>query len=345
MNATVPASADDEGRPRLLLTMLGAMAVSVVLYALLFGLLLHKPLSVGTIRDYFELKTARAAALPSPKLVFLGGSNVRFGLSCALAERETGTPCVNAGFLADVGMDLMAEKFEPLLKRGDVVYIPLAYEQYLWSQAFMETQRDAAYLFTYDRETLLQMPASRQLHSLFYFNLPYIVSSVAETALAAAGKRRKAGGTRLFGAQNLNAWGDETGHNAEQARDYAEIIARAPAKAPTVENFAPQHYYYTQRLEALLDWARQQGVTVIGGLPQTVDEFTIPDEVIARVRAIFESRGQPFIELPNRSQYPRNCFFDSLYHLTEECQQRHTQDLLPSLKRWLPPMSAGPSGE
>lgn len=333
-----------DGTPRLIVMILAAMAASLLLYALLFAVVLHKPLSVGTIKDYFELKTARAAALPSPKLVFFGGSNVRFGLSCALAERETDLPCVNAGFLADVGMDLMVQKFEPLLKAGDVVYIPLAYEQYLWSQEFVETQRDAAYLFSQDRETLARMSWSRQIHALFYFDLPYIVSAAAETVLAASGKQRKAGGTRVFGAQNLNEWGDETGHNAEQARDYAEIIASAPARAPTVEGFEPELYYYTQELEAFLRWARQHQVTVIGGLPQIVDEFVIPDGVIARVRAIFERNGQPFIELDNRSQYPRDCFFDSLYHLIEECQLRHTADLLPALRPFLPPRPEAAAG-
>lgn len=317
-----------------------AMLASVLLYAVLFGAVLEKPLSGGTIRDYFAIKTQRAAALPSPKLVFLGGSNVRFGLSCALVDRETGVRCVNAGFLADVGMDLMVQKFKPLLHAGDVVYIPLAYEQYLWSREFVQSQRDAAYLFTYDRTTLWQMPATRQLHALFYFDIPYIASAGAEMALAAAGRSRKAGGTRVFGAQNINEWGDETGHDALQAQDYAEIIAAAPAKAPTIEGFEPEQYFFTQTLEAFLDWARENDITVVGGLPQTVDEFRIPDAVIARIRDLFERHGQSFIELPNRSQYPRDCFFDSLYHLTEECQMRHTQDLLPAL---LPKLAAARS--
>jgi len=337
------AESTNAGTLRRLAAILAMMVASIVLYALLFGVLLSKPLSGGTIRDYFELKTARAAALPSPKLMFLGGSNVRFGLSCALVERETGVPCVNAGFLADVGMDLMALKFEPLLHAGDVVYIPLAYEQYLWSRDFVETQRDAAYLFTEDRTALLQMPLSRQLHALFYYDLPYLASAVAENVLAWTGQRRKAGGTRVFGAQNLNAWGDETGHTALQAQDFAAIIARAPATAPDVERFEPERYYYTQTLERFLQWARAHEVKVIGGLPQTVDEFQIPEGVIARVRDLFERNGQSFIELPNHSQYPRGCFFDSLYHLIEECQHRHTRDLLPALRPFLP-VAEGPAG-
>lgn len=332
MDATSPASAT----PRTLLAIIVAMVVSVLLYALLFGEVLHKPLSVGTIRDYFVLKTARAAALPSPKLVFFGGSNVRFGLSCELAERETGVPCVNAGFLADVGIDLMATKFEPLLQPGDVVYIPLAYEQYLWDRDFVETQRDAAYLFAHDRETLLRMPRSRQLHALFHFDLPYLVSAVAENILAAAGLRRQAGGTRAFSAGNLNAWGDETGHTAEQGLVFEALIAASPWKLPPLASFTPEDHFYTQSLERFIVRMREHGVVVVGGLVQVADDVVIDPRIVERVRAIYERNGAEFIALPNRSQYPRSCFFDSVYHLNEECQRRHTLEMLPALRPWLP---------
>lgn len=320
---------------RTLLAIIAAMLASVLLYALLFGFVLHKPLSVGTIRDYFRIKLQRAAQVPSPKLVFFGGSNVRFGLRCELAEQLGGVPCVNAGFIADVGIDLMAEEFEPLLHRGDVVYVPLAYEQYLWSREFVATQRDAAYLFSYDRAALRQMSWYRQLHALFYYNLPYMVSAAAETALASAGLRRKAGASREFGAQNLNAWGDETGHTAAQARDYAGLLTRNP-RIPDPEHFTPERYYYTQQLELFLDWAQQHGVIVVGGLPQLVDEVRVPPEVIAKIRTIFESHKQHFVDLPSHSQYPRACFFDSLYHLNEECQLQHTRLLMPLLQPYLP---------
>jgi hypothetical protein len=321
---------------RSLMTIVLALIVSIVLYGLMFGWILHKPLSVGTIRDYFQIKVARAAALPSPKLVLFGGSNVRFGLRCELIERETGVPCVNAGFLADVGIDLMAQKFEPLLHAGDVVYVPLAYEQYLWSRAFVETQTDAAYLFSYDRATLLKMPLSRQLHAVFFYDLPYLVTASAENLLAIAGRHRKAGATRAFGAQNLNAFGDETGHTRAQARDFAAILARAKLTPPYAADFWPERYFYTQELERFLDWARAHQVTVVGGLVQVADDIPLDPEVIARVRAIYARHGAAFIELPNRSQYPRDCFFDSVYHLNEECQLRHTRDLLPALRAYLP---------
>lgn len=313
-----------------------AMLGSVVVYGLVFGWLLHKPLTIGTIRDYFTVKLERAARIQSPKIVLLGGSNVRVGLSCKRIEQKTGVPCVNAGLLADVGIDLMVEKFSPLLGRGDVVYIPLAYEQYFWSRRFVETQRDAAYLFSYDRATLLRMPLSRQMRALFRYDPPYLASAVAENLLAAAGIRRQAGGDRQFGAHNLNAWGDDTGHTRERGGDFAAVLAAAPAVPPDPDTFHPQDYYYTQELLRFLDASRERGITVIGGLPQTVDEFEIPEVVIGRLQALFRDHGQPFIVLPNRSQYPRDCFYDSLYHLNEECQRQHTDDLIPQLEPYLP---------
>lgn len=321
-----------EGRAGVLLKILLAMAASVLLYALLFGALMQKPLSVGGIRDYFELKLARAASLPSPKLIFLGGSNVRIGLRCEVAEAELALPCVNAGFIADVGMDVMAEKFSPLLKHGDYVYIPMAYEQYLATRRFIETQRDAAYLFRYDRETLMKLPMSRRLHALFYFDVPYIASSVTETLMAQQIKRWHNRNNRQYGVNNLNAWGDETGHTAEAGQRHAAKVASMEARPLDVAAFEPEKYESTRQLESFLAWAAESGVTVIGGLPQTIDEIEIPDAIVERIRSLFLKHGQKFVELPNRSQYPRECFFDNFYHLNETCQIQHTRELVAVLR-------------
>jgi len=327
---------------RRLVQIFAALATSILVYGALFGWVLHKPLSLGTIRDYFQIKLERLESVPPPRLVFFGGSNVRVGLRCELAERLSHVPCVNAGFLADVGLDLMTQVFEPRLRKGDVVYIPLAYEQYLWSREFIETQSDAAYLFSYDRATLVHMPLSRQVRALFHFDLRYMVTAVAENVLARFGVRRAAGGTRVFGAQNINQWGDDTGHTRERGKDFQAVLARAPVTPPDAPRFFPERYYSTQVLEQFLVRLRDKGVLVVGGLPQTVDEFEIPEEVIAKVREIYVGHGQRFVQLPNRSQYPRDCFYDSFYHLNEECQLRHTSDLMPYLKAYLP-ASGSPS--
>jgi hypothetical protein len=63
---------------------------------------------------------------------------------------------------------------------------------------------------------------------------------------------------------------------------------------------------------------------VVGGLPTTPDNVVIGEASIATLRELFMRHGHRFLVLPNHSQYPLSCFYDSLYHLNEECQIRHS---------------------
>ena len=83
-----------------------------------------------------------------------------------------------------------------------------------------------------------------------------------------------------------------------------------------------------------------RGVRVIGGLPTTPDGVRINGPLIAQLRGFFQQHGQDFLVLPNRSQYPLDCFFDSLYHLNEGCQAEHSR----RIGRAIAEQAAAPSG-
>ena len=78
------------------------------------------------------------------------------------------------------------------------------------------------------------------------------------------------------------------------------------------------------------------GVTVVGGLPTVPDSVNVDASDIARLRRLYEDAGQHFIVLPNRSRYPLGCFFDTLYHLNEGCQQAHSALVASALSGFLP---------
>jgi hypothetical protein len=80
-------------------------------------------------------------------------------------------------------------------------------------------------------------------------------------------------------------------------------------------------------------WARQHGNLVIGGLQTTFRDAPVTDETIAALRHIYEANGQRFLVLPSHSQYPRDCFFDTYAHLTEQCQIAHSNALAAALGR------------
>jgi hypothetical protein len=86
----------------------------------------------------------------------------------------------------------------------------------------------------------------------------------------------------------------------------------------------PQQSHALQVLAQFLDAARERGAVVVGGLPTIPDDAPLDEDDVVRLAAFYGAHGQRFLALPQRSRHPRACFFDTLYHLHESCQQAHS---------------------
>ena len=82
-----------------------ACAASLLLYALAFGCILDRPLSLGFLRQQVDAKLARAASIAGPRLVILAGSNAPYSHRCEIIEPIIGMPCVNGGVAVGIGLD------------------------------------------------------------------------------------------------------------------------------------------------------------------------------------------------------------------------------------------------
>jgi hypothetical protein len=214
---------------------------------------------------------------------------------------------------------------KPHLKPGDIVYLPLEYGVLKGSRASMMSGTELPYMMAYDHQHLWQMDRERSLHAIFYCDLKFLFAGVAEMLLQRAGVERRSG------VETLTAQGDETGHGISSGEAYRSYLDNLDWEPPVVA-FVDEDSYKAGIIIDFLQWASSQGVIVIGGLPTTFDDQPVPDELIDKLRNFYESRGHFFLAMPNRSQYPREHFFDTKYHLAEEYQRLHSEMLAGYLK-------------
>jgi hypothetical protein len=95
--------------------------------------------------------------------------------------------------------------------------------------------------------------------------------------------------------------------------------------------------YGSVLITRFMRWAEAHGVQVIGGLPTEFADAPIPNATIAAIRDLYISNGGDFLELPNRSRYPRGAFFDTGEHLSEPWQIIHSAAVAEGLARLLQP--------
>lgn len=309
---------------RRLASLIVACLASLTLYALVFGFLVHKPLTIDVIADLLRRKVDYAERIGSPKLVVFAGSNARFSHRCETIEQVLALPCANFGVARGIGLDYLLGDLEPVLRRGDIVYMPLEYEWYTDDRIAAMTGPDAALMVYGDKRRLFALGWERSLRAVFAFDPAFLASGLVEMALDAARFQRR------VGAATMDRQGDEIGHTQEAAAPYRAYIATVRPFVPSAATLAAPTYAKAQ-IAAFLAWARAHGVLVIGGLQVTFDGAPVTDETIAAIRQVYEANGQRFLLLPSHSQYPRACFFDTPAHLIEPCQVAHSTLLARAL--------------
>jgi hypothetical protein len=304
-----------------------ACLVSLLLYAVTFGLFLDRPLTLGFLRQQIDAKLARAATIPGQKLVILAGSNGPYSHRCETIEPILGVACVNGGVAVGIGLDYLFARWQRVLHAGDTVYLPMEEAQYVRTRSATAVGPDAAIMFRHDWRTLASLPPERWLAALFSFDLRAALMGPIEAVLIAArfhDPRSEFTGT-------TNAWGDHIGHTALLAMTSRAVLATATPYHASAEQIRAG--YGTSLIVAFSRWAAAHGVHLIGGLPTEFDDPPMPDATLQAIRAVYELNGGDFVALPNLSRYPRSAFFDTAEHLNETWQVAHSK-LLAALLLW-----------
>jgi hypothetical protein len=314
---------------RKFIALLSTCIVSFLAYLGLFGFVVSRPLVVDEIADILNYKLAYAQQAQAPKIFIIAGSNARFSHSCSVIEAYLRRPCVNGGIAVGVALDWVFDSFKPYIHPGDAVYLPLEYEQYNVSRLRMLSSADAAYRFRHDKFGLLDRGVEGFVRAAFAFDLPILIHSLGEMTANAAGIQRR------VGIWTLDKQGDEIGHTDEQAKIYEGFIGQVAFQPPDPRYFLTDSEGQQKVIAAFLDWCRSHGAIAIGGLPTVLDDQPIDNAIIERLKAFYLLHDAEFLELPNRSQYPRHDFFDTPVHLRERAQIAHSQRVAEVLRRVL----------
>lgn len=77
-----------------------------------------------------KLKESLVHQIPGPRVLFVGGSNVAFGIRSEFLEHEFQRPVINLGLHAGFGKDFILNQAASAVKQGDIVVLMLEYEHY-----------------------------------------------------------------------------------------------------------------------------------------------------------------------------------------------------------------------
>jgi hypothetical protein len=268
--------------------------------------------------------------IASPKIVFVGGSNVVFGIDSERVQRELGKSVFDLGLNVYFGLPFHLEEVTPYIQAGDLIVISPEYHLFY---------KNALKLF----ETDYIVPSV--IHATFPASLRFFpIRQQINTLLLALNRLPSRVGDRIRGiapgpdfTPNYNAWGDYIGHlnaSAEAQKAAAEAVGQ---NAPQVMNWSQFEFDETSitRLDQFNIYVQSRGARVVIVLPP------IPDETYARDKAFYQAHYKrlerdlsiPILSPPERYVYPKQHMFDSDYHVDAFWRQERTTRIIQDLQR------------
>ncbi len=266
------------------------------------------------------------ANTPSPKIVFVGGSNLAFGISSGQIKKATGYNVVNMGIYIGLGLSYMLEEVKPYMNSGDIVVIVPEYEVY-----FPELIEDKDYLLRlllyypkgvkYLRDPLTILEVSNN----FFYGYSQVLRTSVNQAISPQENYED-----IYLRSAFNKFGDVTSH--------LETSSYPPRKEKLNRKVWQIDWTAVKLMNQFNADVQKRGVKVYYLYP-SVSELYVKislDTIKAIDGRLRQKLNFPILSTPERYIYPIEDFFDTVYHLNAQGREKRSQMVIKDLKSVLP---------
>jgi hypothetical protein len=267
-------------------------------------------------------KQERLRSLPSPKLVFVGGSNLSFGVDSERLERELGRPVANMGLGIYAGFRFMLDSVADGVGPGDFVVVS---PEYQFFYGLYDGDEELFDVFEAYPRGARYLHSPRQIYMLGRASLIFAKLKLKRLLLGAFTDSNP---DCIYCRGAFNSYGDLTAHLDDVSSDISEMaLFRKGRRTTAIDERAVaglRDFFKTIRARGA------QGAVIFPPLPEKHyrENRERVDAVALRLR---EESGIEILIEPEQGTYPLNLFFDWVYHLNAEGREVRTKDLIELL--------------
>jgi hypothetical protein len=281
-------------------------------------------------------KHARLQNTPGPRLIFVGGSNLVFGLDSPLIEAELGYNVVNMGLDIYIGLDYMFNELAPYLKPNDIVVIAPEYVLFHRSYFYGRTDDFIAVLEILFPQGFKYLSFPQHYLTILNNSGRFMNAIgrriVRRTAYFVTGGRFSGNEQKIYYRCGFNPNGDLVNH-LETERDTSQPLSSNELLS---EGFA----FYRKSLPVLNSHYKQfqaKNVRVFLSFPPFPESYyhqkrAIIDGIYERLKIGLEI---PILGTPDRYIFPDDHFFDAVYHLNVEGRWLRTTKVIEDLRQMM----------
>jgi hypothetical protein len=264
----------------------------------------------------------------SPRIIFVGGSNLALGIDSRAIEQSLGYHPVNMGLSLGLGVEYMLREVWQGLRPGDVVVVSLEYEYFDDSFDFSEP---LFYLLEI-RPASFSLLSWQQIRTLMDRGLVWVGHLARRSRRSLTEPAQSESPENPYSRDAFNAYGDLIAHRTMAPRDISKREIFKPGEV------TGDFRKVINRLNVFADACKARGVTVLYSYPVIpTAQFEKWQGNINRIHARLSTDiNFPIIDSPAQRHLPSNHFFDMVYHLCITGIDKRTTMLIDDLTSYLP---------
>jgi hypothetical protein len=268
-------------------------------------------------------KHQMAAKIQTKKIIFIGGSNVSFGLDSKTISDSFKIPVANMGVHAGLGLMYIVNDCKPYIKKGDVVVLIPEYENFYTDNFYGEMEL-ALVLFGIDPAGKKIVEADQWRH-LFKYLPTYSAKKIKSYVSSVFHKQAVSTEIDIYDKRSFNDFGDAYIHWALPDQNFLPCKKNSGKEKvnPEVISFIVDFKRYVLNKGAKL---------VI--LPPVLESqsYQNQEQIINDVEMKLQENNIGFIAKPNRYKLATNYFFNSIYHPNKKGVDLRTKMVIEDLE-------------
>jgi hypothetical protein len=257
---------------------------------------------------------------PSPRIIFIGGSNLSFGLNCQMIKDSLQLNPINMGIHVGLGLKYMLSDVENFIKENDIIVVSPEYQQFYGDVANGEVELLSIIVDVSPNS--IKLLDFKQYYSLIQ-DLPIYLKSKCNGLLNKSGLDTIIG---IYDRKAFNAYGDAYLHwklTREKVSPFGKMEGKINEDVfKSLNNFR------------IIVNERKANLYIT--FPCYQDQSFINTEIqIKEVERNLKRNGFYLLSNPERYAIADSLVFNTPYHLTKKGVDLRTSLLIADLKRCL----------
>ena len=251
------------------------------------------------------------------RIIFIGGSNLSFGLNSQILKDSLKLNPINTAIHAGIGLNFMLDYYEPKINSGDIVVLVPEYTQYFGNYANGEEALLRLILDTKIKSG--KIISYTQFRNIIQFFPKFVLSKYNPAEYFTEKSRDKP----IYERNSFNSLGDAVAHWGQPTKPFSnEDITKSQINEDVFSKIVD----FKNKIE------KKDAKLVLSYPCYDSESFEINRKQIKMVRYALERRKLLVLGTPSMFCFNREFLFNSPYHLTKQGAEFRTLILIDLIK-------------